>query len=154
MKGAASLEASGTARPATKSRKHQLPKQSADSGFPIGRLWIDGFLSDDEFNTGATWAELTYKLAKHKGLTLPRCRAVGLRRQRERILSENLGTSQLRRLEEQKVAWDRVIIAADREGPAMMLATIIQEEEPRAPARLKRVLRLLLKWRIAIRLSG
>jgi hypothetical protein len=117
-------------------------------GFPLGILHLAGYITEHELEAGQAWARLTYDFARLQGLNLPMPRAVDFARSYGRTLDAEPTPEQIARVRAEKAKQDALVHRADGDGLRMLIEVCIEDREPWAPARLKKVLTVLADYRL------
>lgn len=113
-------------------------------GFPLGKLALLQVISQDEYDAGRAWAELTFRHAQIVGLVLPKCRAIDWGGAGGRSLGREPSEEQIEKVRTRKDEADNRIRQAGIGAMSEMMRVCVCDEEPSDRLLLKRALQKLV----------
>ncbi len=116
-------------------------------GFPLGTLHAEKAITDAEFDAGMAWATLAFRFRQMQGIHDPVPKAVNFAGRLGAPLGVTPSPQEVARVKAELARMDGVIATADHQGIQMMFQCCIEDLEPWAPSRLRKVLTALAEFR-------
>lgn len=116
-------------------------------GWPLGIMFADKTISEEEYGAAKTWAAITWRYNQIKGIAMPFSKAIDWGGQVGRALKAEPDAKEIERVKAAKTTQDQIIMRVHPKALAVMMAVCICDESTDYPNVLIAALKALVESR-------